>query len=100
MFTGTKNLARHRLAAPRPSAKTIATLAGPRLHCLCVLAKEDSGFQVSVCVCCAMWGHDLLGAVMGTSTTLLTHRSQELAPYSSHENLSERHLVEAHISVR
>lgn len=56
MFTGTKNLARHRLAAPRPSAKTIATLAGPRLHCLCVLAKEDSGFQVSVCVCVVLCG--------------------------------------------
>lgn len=52
-----------------------------------------------VCVCCAMRGHGLPGAMMGTTTTLLTHRSQELAPYSSHENCSERHLVEAHISV-
>lgn len=52
-----------------------------------------------VCVCCAMRGHGLPGAMMGTTTTLLTHRSQELAPYSSHESCSERHLVEAHISV-
>lgn len=42
VFTGTTNLARRLLAAPHPSAKTIAMLAG--LDCLCVLVKEDSGF--------------------------------------------------------
>lgn len=68
---------------------------GLRLHCLCVLAKEDSG--LCVCVLCdvGVWPAE---AVMGT-TRVFTHRSKDCGPYSSHEKRSERHLVGTHLSI-